>query len=520
MQPYDSAMKWVDEIIVVDTGSTDATPDICRRLGAKVFQFPWCDDFSAARNESLRHASGKWIFWMDSDDTIDEVNGQNLRDLVSRNHPPNVMGYVMQVHCPSHGEEGLHDVTMVDHVKLFRNHPKIRFEGRIHEQILQPIRALNGDVVFTDIFVTHSGSDNSPEGRIRKRKRDLAILAKDLEERPEHPFVLFNLGMTYFDAQEFGKAIGFIERSLSRASPTESHVRKAYAFLVGAYCQLNRFEEARSIVEKALVLLPNDAELTFRQAIIHQHFGWLRQAESCYLKLLEPKGERHFDSVDIGIHSFKTRHNLARVYDEMGAVDKAIEQWHKITVESPFYWIGWRGLVDCLVTHSRLDEAEQVVVRIKDLKHPPHHYLRMEAVIAEARIHIVRGEMTSARSLLESGIKEFPKGVDLLRELSRLLFEHFDPAEACDAQERLVRMTPDDPSALHNLGTNYCRLERWKDALAPLEKASNLRPTFQPTIDLLGVARATSRRPCQRPVKNDLECSMNSPRKGQTDVGS
>lgn len=63
-------------------GSKDETPPICERLGAKVFHFPWCDDFSAARNESLRHAKGEWIFWMDSDDVIDEVNGRKLRALV------------------------------------------------------------------------------------------------------------------------------------------------------------------------------------------------------------------------------------------------------------------------------------------------------------------------------------------------------------------------------------------------------------------------------------------------------
>lgn len=70
---------WVDEMIVVDTGSLDETRDIARNFGARVFEFPWIDDFSAARNESLRHAHGEWLIWMDSDDTIDEDNGRGLR---------------------------------------------------------------------------------------------------------------------------------------------------------------------------------------------------------------------------------------------------------------------------------------------------------------------------------------------------------------------------------------------------------------------------------------------------------
>src|SRR5262249_3056776 len=95
-----SIRPWVDAMVGVDTGSTDETPRIAQRLGARVYHFPWCDDFSAARNESLRHARGQWIFWMDSDDVIDADNGRKLRELPRRQDEPSVLGYVLQVHCP------------------------------------------------------------------------------------------------------------------------------------------------------------------------------------------------------------------------------------------------------------------------------------------------------------------------------------------------------------------------------------------------------------------------------------
>jgi glycosyltransferase involved in cell wall biosynthesis len=70
----------VNEIVIVDTGSIDRTREIAARYGARVRDFPWVDDFAAARNESIRHASGHWIFWLDADDRIDELNRARLRN--------------------------------------------------------------------------------------------------------------------------------------------------------------------------------------------------------------------------------------------------------------------------------------------------------------------------------------------------------------------------------------------------------------------------------------------------------
>ena len=153
-------------MVIVDTGSIDETPRIVESFGGRLFHFPWCDDFSAARNESLRHARGDWLFWMDSDDTIPPECGRQLRGAGSsaRSHP-NVLGFVDAGPLPGRrGRLGPTDVTAVDHVKLFRNRPDLRFDGRIHEQILPAIRRAGGEVAWTDLYVVHSGSDQSPRG--------------------------------------------------------------------------------------------------------------------------------------------------------------------------------------------------------------------------------------------------------------------------------------------------------------------------------------------------------------------
>ncbi len=365
-----SIKPWVDEMIVVDTGSKDRTADIAKELGAKVFKFPWCDDFSAARNYSLEQATGDWLFWMDSDDTIDAKQGRKLRELVDGTHQKNVLGYVMQVHCPSRSSHGTHeDVTVVDHIKLFRNRDDLRFEHRIHEQIIPAIRRAGGDVAWTDIFVTHSGSDQTEEGHQQKLDRDFQLLHLDLEERPDHPFVLFNLGMTYADADQPEEAILYLNRCLEVSSPQESHIRKAYALLVSSLQRLERYAEGEEICDQGLTHYSDDAELLFRSAMLHHHFGHLKEAETAYRAILTNQSDPHFSSADQGIFGYKTRHNLAVVLADQQRLREAANLWQQVTEEEPNFRPAWRCLAEMWYY---LKEDTALIHLIEQLKTHPH----------------------------------------------------------------------------------------------------------------------------------------------------
>jgi glycosyltransferase involved in cell wall biosynthesis len=117
-----SAADLVDEIVVVDTGSTDRTREIARRFGARVFDVAWVDDFSAARNESLRHATGDWIFTVDADDRIDAANHAKLKQLFAE--PRDVMNAfgMWYIHL---AEDGGFISAEEKRVRLFRNHPEL-----------------------------------------------------------------------------------------------------------------------------------------------------------------------------------------------------------------------------------------------------------------------------------------------------------------------------------------------------------------------------------------------------------
>ncbi len=467
----ESIRPWVDELIVVDTGSADRTPELARRSGARVFHFPWCDDFSAARNESLTHAFGEWVFWMDSDDTISAENGQRLRELAYGPHNPNVFGYVMQVHCPGRGEDGDLDVTVVDHVKLFRNRTDLRFEGRIHEQILRPIRAAGGDVAWTDIHVVHSGSDQSAAGRRRKVERDLRILLAELQDQPNHPFVLFNLGMTYADAGDHGQAVDFFRRSLAISDPTESHVRKAYALLASSLFQLERWQESLEQCQTGLQVVGRDPELFFRSGLAHHQLGQHDDAIVAYQSALAGDTDVHFNSRDVGISGFKARHNLAVAMEDCGRYSDAESQWRAIVVEVPHYEAGWRGLLDNVRKQGAGARFEAEIAAAK--RNPTG---RRAALVLQGQLAKEEGSFDAARAQFEEAATLWPNDPVPKRLLAQLLFEHFDPQDASEVLSAVVTLAPEDAASYHNLAMCHLRLDRPQDAADSLQQSLTLRP--------------------------------------------
>jgi FkbM family methyltransferase len=484
-----SIKPWVDEMVVVDTGSKDQTPAIAQRLGARVFHTPWPDSFGAARNESLSHARGRWIFWMDSDDTISPENGRKLRELIS-NAAPSIMGYVMQVRCPEKDAMETDDYTEVTHVKLFRNLPQIRFERRIHEQIIPAIRRAGGEVAWSDVFVVHSGYDHSPEGQQKKLDRDLRLLHLELEEQPEHPFTLFNLGMTYADAARYDQAIDYLRRSIRQSGDGDSHLRKAYALLAGTYGLANRRQEAWEACQQGLQLFPSDDELRFRRGVLLHELGRLPEAVDSYEDLLKRGETPYFRSVRKGIRGYLARHNLALVYRDLGDAAREEEQWRLVVAEVPNYRPGWRGLGETLMRQGKREETQRVADLLVECRH-----LRAEGLLLSSQVAASHGNLDVARQELSRAVQEFPEDPEVREAWCRFLFEHGQPSEAEVALREQLRREPDNAAACHNLGLIALRLEHPQDAIEWFRQSLRLRPEHAPTHWELGNAlQAVGRR--------------------------
>jgi tetratricopeptide (TPR) repeat protein len=209
---------------------------------------------------------------------------------------------------------------------MFRNLPAIRWEFRIHEQILGALRRAGGEVAWTDLYVVHAGSDQTPEGRRRKLARDYRLLELELRDRPEHPFALFNLGMTHHDCHRYEEACDVFDRARKAADSGDSHVRKLYALWVSSLLNSGKPNEAWSRCQEGIEIYPEDRELALLEAELLEMAEQLEQAVLAYRRLLEAKPQIYFASVSPDIQNgAAARVGLARVLRRLGRFDEAAE---------------------------------------------------------------------------------------------------------------------------------------------------------------------------------------------------
>jgi len=383
-----SAQDLVDEIIIVDTGSADRTKTIAKEFGARVFDFLWIDSFAAARNEALRHATGDWILWLDADDRLDEENRRHLRDLCT--HLPNErVAYVMKV-------RSLVDSTsdaprLLDQVRLYPNHLRIRWEHRIHEQILPSIRRLGGDVRWTPVIVDHTGYQD-PALRQRKLQRNWRLLQLEDADQPEDPFTLFNLGWTALDLGQVAEALPLLRRSLERSQPDASIVRKLYILLSQCHRQLSQHDESLAACREGRLRFPDDAELLYEEGVMLHDKNDLVGAEGCLLRLLKTEAGQYFASVDAGLRGYKARHQLARVYLDQGNVAAAETHWRAAMAERGDYTPAGVALGELLLTQQRWSDFEQALRSLEASGHAAG-----EAAVLRSRGHLA-GRIRSIHS--------------------------------------------------------------------------------------------------------------------------
>lgn len=457
-QCLESVAGLADEVVVVDTGSTDRTREVARSLGATVSEFPWVDHFAAARNAALDRATGEWIFWMDADDRLDADNRPKLAALFAE-LPPTNAAYVLKCVCVADGPGGTS--TAVDHVRVFRNDPRHRWKYRVHEQILPSLRATGADVRWSGVSVHHVGYVDAAVRR-RKLDRDLRLLELERQEQPDDPFTLFNLGSVYHELGDLPAAVAALEGSLTGSHPRDSIVRKLYALL--AQCHKKRGDRAKAVdtCRAGRVHYPDDAELLFVESNLLKESGDARGAESLLLRLVHGSEGAHFGSVDTGLRGHKARHNLGVLYSEQGRHAEAAAQWRAALTDEPSFVPAHVGLGEVYLTTRNWAGLDRQVAELRGLGAAGE----VEAAGLTARGRIDRGEFAAARAGLAEAIGKYPSAVGLRVVLSHAyLRDGTDLAGTERALRGVLALDPDHPPARHNLELLLRNTGRWVEGV-------------------------------------------------------
>ncbi len=341
----------VDEIVVVDTGSTDDSILIAKeRFGAKLEVRPWQNDFAQARNYSLDRATGDWILFLDADEELPPDSRDGLRRLIA-NAPPEVEGYFVKlVSAVSEGAETCPDMVF----RLFRNRPEYRFEGAVHEQIIESIRRHQGRDCFgrcDDLVILHHGFTRAAIEQAGKAGRNLAMIEANPPAEWEG-FKCYQYGIELMAACRWEDALTQFQRAAQGADPRESHLPKMLRGIVICLMQLDKPERALAIARLGSKLFPVYADLYYYSGIIEQERGNLRAAWKCFDRAEGcPEQPAQYSSME-GTRGWRTFYQKGRIEEAFGRVDLAKGRYEAATKDRP-------GFVDAVKSLERLENRTE-----------------------------------------------------------------------------------------------------------------------------------------------------------------
>ena len=274
-----SLRSFADEVVVVDTGSTDESIKLAVDAGARVREYPWTGDFAAARNYALDLAVGEWVLYIDADERLRPRNRAAARHLLSEGG----VGFTVDLH-PRMGW------TAYREYRLWRNEPSIRFRGVIHETVLDSLRAAAegalDNIPRSGLVIDHLGYEGS---LVEKFRRNLPLLQQALAVDPDRVFLwhdygcaLAGLGRHVEAEQAWGEAIIRSRSSEPSGSPA-AHIL-SYLSLIARRKDLGRRYD--DLLDEALARFPDDRALAWWEGRRLLDRGRNEEAASTFEKLV------------------------------------------------------------------------------------------------------------------------------------------------------------------------------------------------------------------------------------------
>jgi tetratricopeptide (TPR) repeat protein len=366
-----SVLALVDEVIVVDTGSQDNTRIIAEGYGAKVFDVPWVDDFSAARNAALDQASGKWILVLDGDEFLEPVRPVEFQRLL---HNPVAAGYRLRMVGRGADDGG----AMTSRVRLFRNVPEVRYRYPIHERLAPSLGewASREDLLIldSDLAVMHERNDS--DRRVRRRERNQRILRKALENHPDEPYFPYRLaceGQSLLDGEVLpvaglGATLVHLRTVWAKVRSLDPALHVPLTWLpdfgarfTSSLLAIGAVEEAEAVIveirgffpDHPMILLQSVAVDCSRLQMADDPHGKtsrgriMARARGDLKRIMRAKDKATGVPVDNRVRELYPLRYLGELALLEGKVTEAVGLFEQALSLDPAYSCGWLGLAEC-----------------------------------------------------------------------------------------------------------------------------------------------------------------------------
>jgi glycosyltransferase involved in cell wall biosynthesis len=304
----------VNEIVIVDTGSTDDTLLIAREFQARLFHFPWTDDFSAARNHALVKATGDWMLVLDADEHASQALAGEILEFI-RSRP--AIGKLRILSDFRKQGNLLRSQSYV--ARLF---PRgAHFEGRIHEQLISNLPRLNlrGELWHDGYLQTH------------KSDRNLKLLLRELEHSPANAYLLYQLALEYSSLERNDRALDCLQKAHALLGPDEPFAPNVVVDFLYALMESKRWEQGLKVRHQAARALNDfpDFHLVsglFLMNLIRtnpaKYLAELPKIEQSFQRCLALGESDKYKSVH-GAGSFLAQFNLGALYQAFGDAIRA-----------------------------------------------------------------------------------------------------------------------------------------------------------------------------------------------------
>jgi len=307
-----SIAEYVEDIVIVDTGSTDDTKKIAEKYTSKVYDFKWCNDFSKARNFSISKASNDWVLILDADEVIYEFDKEKIEKFININSK--VVGRIKRINP---FEDGKEIKKYIERVNRVFNKNYFHYEGIIHEQVVSKDGS-QYSMKSIDIEADHIGYLNEVINGTNKLERNIDLLMEAIKSNPNDPYLYYQIGKSYYRKKDYNKAYDSFSKSVElctdfRFEYTEDLIESyGYALLkCEKYTEAMRLDEYKNYYG-------DSPDYNFIMGLIYMNNGKFQQAVEYFETCIgEKEGKIE------GINSYQPNYNIGVIYETLGFKEEA-----------------------------------------------------------------------------------------------------------------------------------------------------------------------------------------------------